>query len=146
MGQFDFFKTMLTVQLFWAFAVTILLYVTPIATTNQLTLTQYQDGSFDLLEVKSQFEGIMTSQTNIPFVNAGALIFYSGNLILNLMVNFFTFVPQMFTIILTLIAAIIPMDANLLNQLKVFITVFMGIMYVIALLSFISQYRNPGGV
>lgn len=146
MGQFDFFKTMLTVQLFWAIAVTILLSVTPIATTNQLSLVQYQNGSFDLLEVKSQFEGIMTSQTNIPFVNAGALIFYSGNLILNLMVNFFTFVPQMFTILLSIIALIIPIDPTLLNTLKLFITVFMGIMYVIALLSFISQYRNPGGV
>jgi hypothetical protein len=37
-------------------------------------------------------------------------------------------------------------DGTLLNWLKIFLTAFIGIMYVIGLLQFVSTYRNPGGI
>ena len=146
MGQFDFFKVMITVQLFWAIGITMLTAVMPVGDIQTLSYVQYETGTFDLLTVKAQFEESISNQVNIPFVDVGTLVFYSGNLILDLMLNFFLFVPQMFNILITLLGRIFLIDGTLIALLQLFLTVFIGVMYVIGLLQFVSTYRNPGGV
>ena len=146
MGQFDFFKVMITVQLFWAIGITMLTAVMPVGDIQTLSYVQYENGTFDLLTVKAQFEESIANQVNIPFVDVGTLVFYSGNLILDLMLNFFLFVPQMFNILITLLGRIFLIDGTLIALLQLFLTVFIGVMYVIGLLQFVSTYRNPGGV
>ena len=74
------FKTMMTVQVFWSFVFTLLLYTLPGADQDQLALVTMHDGTTNLGTISDQFEGAVTNQTNIPIVELGALLFYSGNI------------------------------------------------------------------
>jgi len=145
MGMFDYFKTVLTIQLFWSFAFTLLLATIPTASLNFVQPFASQDAQIDIASVSTDMESSIDSQLNIPLVDAGALLFYSGNIVIDLMLNFLTAVPSMFTLLLSGLFLIIPVDAFLQQWILLFAFALVGIMYMLGLMSFLSAFRSGRG-
>ena len=145
MGMFDYFKTVLTIQLFWSFAFTILIATIPVASLNFVQPFANQDAQIDISSVSTDMESSIDSQLNIPLVDAGALLFYSGNIVIDLMLNFLTAVPSMFTLLLSGLFLIIPVDAFLQKWILLFTFALVGIMYMLGLMAFLSAFRSGRG-
>ena len=145
MGMFDYFKTVLTIQLFWSFAFTILIATMPAASLNHVQLFATQDAQIDIASVSTDMESSIDNQLNIPLVDAGSLLFYSGNIVIDLMLNFLTAVPSMFTLLLSGIFLLIPVDVYLQTWIKLFAFAIVGVMYMLGLMSFLSAFRSGRG-
>lgn len=145
MGMFSYFKVVLTIQLFWSFLFTILLATMPTASLTHLQVFSNQDAQIDISSVSTDIEDSIDDQLNIPLVDTGSLLFYSGNIVIDLMLNFLTAVPSMFTLLLEGLFLIIPVDAYLQNWIKLFTFALVGVMYMLGLMSFLSSFRSGRG-
>lgn len=134
-------------QMFWAVAFGILTLTLPSANLPYLVLFEFESGSIDLATIGTQFQDAISNQTNIPALDMGALIFYSGNIILDLMMNFFFAVPEMITLLIhILLEVIMPLNAQLVQWIQIFAGTFVTVIYIIGLLTFISNMRSGSGV
>jgi hypothetical protein len=142
----DSFKTMITAQVFWSFVFTLMLYTIPGADQGQLALITMHNGTTELATIGNTFESAVTNQTNIPIVELGALLFYSGNIIIDLLLNFAFAIPEMFTLLLNLLFLIMPMSGNLQTTVQLFFLALIGIGYAIGILQFVTNLRSGGSV
>ena len=141
-GKLDFFLVVVMVQLFWSFGVTTLAYVLP---TDQLTysdmfVTDSTAGSLNTFGQKVQAS--TQNQMTIPAADVATLIFYSGNLIIDLILNFVTAFGQMFNLILHGVFLFIPINATVFTQLQLFIMVLAGVLYVVGFVNTLIGLRS----
>jgi hypothetical protein len=140
------FKIMMTAQVFWSLAFTLLVWTMPGVSQQQLAYVTMQNGTTDLATIGTQFESAVTNQTNIPIVEIGALLFYSGNIIIDLLLNFAFAIPEMFTMILNLLFLIMPLPFAIKNTVSLFFMAMIGIAYAIGILQFVTNLRSGGNV
>lgn len=138
-------KMILTVQLFWAFGITLLVATIPVAHLTPVTLFVASGSADTLTSIGSELETNLQSQVNLPLINAAALVFYSGNLIVDLALNFLTAVPQMFTLLLEGYFILVPnISPDVQTYLKLFVFTIISVMYFLGLISFLSNSRSSG--
>ena len=138
----DYFKMMMLAMVFWSFVFTTITYTIPASDRPQLALITFQNGTTDLAAINQQFESAVTEQTEIPLVDLGALLFYSGNIIIDLMLNFAFAIPEIFMILLNILFLISPLPVQLQVAVFAFVTALIAIAYAIGILQFITNLRG----
>jgi len=138
----DVFKVILIVQLFYAVAITFLVYSMPVDSLQYVTGFSDITGDISLEGVASDVQDSVHAQTEIPVVELGALVFYSGNILIDLLLNFTFAIPQMLMMVVNGVAMLFSIDSNLLNTLQLFISVLVVIMYSIGLIQLITGVRS----
>jgi len=136
------FKVILIVQLFYAVAITFLVYSMPVDSLQYVTGFSDITGDISLEGVASDVQDSVQAQTEIPVVELGALVFYSGNILIDLLLNFTFAIPQMLIMVVNGVAMLFSIDSNLLNTLQLFISVLVVIMYSIGLIQLITGVRS----
>jgi len=89
------FVAILVMQLFYSFSITLVTHGMPEDSLNFVTSFSDATNQYDFDSTTSQVESSLNSQTSIPVIELGALVFYSGNIMIDLFLNFITAVPQM---------------------------------------------------
>ena len=145
-NTFDYFKGVIIMQLFWAFAFGILTLTIPAGDLPQLAVFTFQNGSVDLATIGTSFQDAVTNQTNIPLLDYGALVFYSGNIILDLILNFFFAIPEMATMLVSALLSFVPLPGGMDVLIRSFLFAIIGVMYVIGLLAFVSNIRSGANI
>ena len=142
----DYFKMILTVQLFYAFAITVLVHNIPAADLDNVVMFERPTETIDLESVGSELEEKVSQELNLPLIDLGALVFYSGNIIVDMLVNFITAVPQMFTLLIEGFLLFFNVESFIAVQIKLFFWVLIMILYVLSLLMFIMSIRSRGAI
>jgi hypothetical protein len=138
-------KIVLVVQLFFALGITLLTHTLPLEA--RLHTSDFQPASeYDITEVSGEFQENLASQQDIPVIELGSLVFYSGNILLDLLVNFVFAIPQMVTLVINGVFSLFSMDAYILGQLQIFITALIAIIYVIGIIQTLVNIRSTRGV
>jgi len=146
MNTLQLFTTLLVVQLFWSFSVTLIVPNMPNAETNQVVMFNNANNIIEINTLQNSLDQGITDQTNIPLLEVGALVFYSSATILSLMINFFTAIPQMVTLLVHVFFLFIPISGSQEIIVKGWIFGIISVLYIISLFSFITGTRtNLGG-
>jgi len=146
MNTLQLFTTLLVVQIFWSLSVSLIVPFMPNATSNQVIMFNNSANVLELGTLQSSVNTGISDQTSIPLLETGALIYYSSSTILNIMVNFFTAIPQMATLLVSVVFMFIPVDISTSISIKAWVFGIVGILYAIALFAFITGTRtNLGG-
>jgi hypothetical protein len=138
----DTFKVTLIIMLFYSFSITGLVYVTP--ATARHYIYSYEDlaNDFDFETIAGDVEENLQRQTNIPVVDVGALVFYSGNILLDLLLNFAFAIPQMFGLLLTGLTLFINIDSYIIWLLQAFISALMMALYMLGAIQLLAGIRS----
>lgn len=143
----DFLKIVIIVSLFWAFAVTSITAILPSQYLTPVSIYINSSNADTLNTIGTDLESSLTNQLNIPLIDAAALVFYSGNMIVDLFLNFLTAVPQMFTLILEGFFLLVPNIAPSLQQtLKLFVFTIISCLYFLGIISFLGSSRSQSGL
>lgn len=134
------FKTLLLVMTLYSLGMSMFAYALPPETNPYLTT--YSSAAQSLDSIGSQVQGNIEQQTNIPSLEVGALVFYSGNIILDLLLNFAFAIPQMLSLFITGILLIFNANAVLINQIQLFVSVLFLALYFVGLIQLISGIRS----
>lgn len=138
----EIFKATIILQLFYSFAITILVY--SLAGQGILITEGFTDVSegISLANTSTELQNSLESQTSIPVVDIGALVLYSGNILIDLLANFIFAVPQMITLLINGLMYLIGIDTTITNQIQLFASVLISAMYVIGLIQMLTSIRS----
>ena len=142
MNIMDYFKIMLCVQLFFGFSITALSYALPDESLVYISEYTTLANSIDLKNTSAEIQAGLESQTNIPVIEIGALIFYSGNLLIDLLLNSLFAIPEMIGLLVGGLFAFINVNAQLTVMVLTFIQVSIAIVYFIGLLQLLTGIRS----
>ncbi len=143
----DFFKVMLIVQLFFSFAITSLTYALPEDTLNYVTSFSDITEKIDLESVSDDVQESVEKQTNIPVIELGALVFYSGNILIDLLLNFAFAIPEMIGMLINgIMILFMGVDSYLFATVQLFSAVAITIIYFISIIQLISSIRSGRSV
>lgn len=140
-NMMDLFKTIILVQLFFATSMTILTYALPTESLAYVDVFQNTADNISLTGVSNDVQDTLTRQQNIPIVDVGALLFYSGNILIDLMLNFIFAIPSMITLLLNGIMLIFPFDTFIVSRVAIFSSVIVTVMYIIGTIQILTAVR-----
>ncbi len=138
----DLFKMVILIQLFYSFAITLLISSMPSESLNYLTSFSDITEEINLESVSSDVQSSLTSQTEIPVIDVGSLIFFSGNILLDLLLNFAFAIPQMIGLLISGLLLLINVDSSIYITVELFAGVIIIVMYFIAIIQLIAGLRT----
>lgn len=144
MGMFSLFKSVIMVQLFYALGITLLTYSLSSAGIPLNYIGSFSDlaDSIDLKGVSEDVQNSLESQTSIPVIELGALVFYSGNILLDLILNFAFAIPEMIGLIINGIGLLFNIDSYMFAIVEIFAGVVVMVMYFVGLMGLLQDIRS----
>lgn len=136
------FKIIIIVQLFYAASITTLTYTMP---ENSLAyVTGFSDiaDKIDLNTVSADVQDSIVSQTNLPVVELGALVFYSGNILIDLLLNFAFAIPEMISMLVNGIMMLFGIDNAVFAIVQLFLSVLITVMYFVGIIQLLTGIRS----
>jgi len=133
-------KTIFIVMAFWSFAITALTYGLPTESLDYVGV--FTNSDLDIEGVGQEVEDSLTQQTNIPVVELGALVFYSGNILLDLMLNFAFAIPEMLGMFISGLCLMFNLDAYLVLLVQSMFSVLIITLYMIGIMQVITSIRS----
>lgn len=137
------FITVLLVQLF--FSVSINLYTYSLAGTDSLNyISSFSDvaGQVNITTVSQEVSGSLEKQSNVPIVELGALIFYSGNILMDLILNFAFAIPEMIGLVIYGIANLIALPVQMIYIIESFAAGTILILYFVSIIQLVTGLRS----
>lgn len=138
----------IVLSLFYSVGVTLLAHsLSPMVSSDEaVMLSRYTEQARDLNEFQTLVNTNLSQQFDIPLVDLGALVFFSGNLVADLMYNFFFALPSLVTLIVNTLFVFIPADPFVVSSIKLTFGVFTAMMMMMTILSFILSMRSRGSL
>lgn len=101
-----------------------------------------------MTDVSGQVQNTLTKETQFSVVDLGALALFSGNILLDLLVNFAFALPQMITLLINGFMMLIGnnLDSQIVLYVEIFASSVVMIMYFIGLLTLLTNIRSRGTV
>jgi len=148
MALIKLFTFLVILQLFYSFGVTTLTYaLAPFGlTTLAVTIQPFQNQTEDTSAIASRIQSTTQSTINVPLVDLAFLVVYTGNIFIDLVLNFFTALPGMFNLLVDGLCLLFNVDAYYAVTIKLFIFVFLTITYFISIIAFILSLRSRGSI
>lgn len=143
--KLDWFGDILIIQIIFAFAVTGIVYVLPTDAVNYVSDFQ-TDHSVDLESVTGEMQSSVDNQMNLPMIDLGALVFYSGNILIDLILRMLFAIPEMLSIIVGGIFTFIGVDAYIVAQMQLVIWACVSVYYVIWIIDLLMSIRSRGSI
>lgn len=137
-----YFKGVLIVMLFYSFIITTMAYAVPDGAKNYVTGFSEVANDINLQNTSTQVQNSLTQQTNIPVIELGALVFYSGNIIVDLLLNFAFAIPQMISLLINGILMLLNVNSYFVNTIQLFTSATMMIFYIISIIQLLTNIRT----
>ena len=142
MEMLDLFKLILIVQIFFGSSITIIVHSLPGSVQGDMLVYTDFSERMSLSDISSKVEGNLNSQTKAPGTDIAALVLYSGNLLVDLLLNFVFAIPEMLTIVISGITLMVGVDYFIVAQIQLFVGVLFSVLYLIAILQFFTKVRT----
>lgn len=138
----DVFKVAIIVMLFYSFSITILAYAMPAGTQDYVTAFSDLSEDISFNETASTIEESMQRQVNLPIIELGAIIFYSGNILIDLLLNFVFAIPQMIGLLVKGIFMLVGVDSFMFAYIEAFSAAAVISWYLISLIELLTRMRS----
>lgn len=136
------FQVIIIIQLFYAFAITILAYSMPTNALNYVDSFSDVANDIDLDSVTTDLQDSVESTLNVPIIELGALVFYSGNILVDLLLNFAFAIPEMIGLVINGFLYIFNVDSYLFAIVELFAGAVIIALYFIGILQLLGNIRS----
>ena len=142
MGLMNLFKIIIIVQLFYAFIITGYTHVLPDGAIDYIDPFSELASEISLDQVSSDVQESLESQTDIPLIDVGALVFYSGNIIIDLLMNFAFAIPEMLSLLINGLMMLLSIETYFATLIQLFASVVTIVLYFIGLMEILTSIRS----
>ena len=139
---FQLFKMVIIAQLFFGTAITLLAYALPADMTGQVNFVQENIPQSSVESISTDVEEALERQTNIPVIDVGALVFYSGNILADLVINFIFAIPTALSLLINLVLNLISVDPQIMYIIQGFFTAAITTLYAIGVINLFINIRS----
>jgi len=138
----DHFKVMIVIMLFYSFSITILSYALVDTDAIGYMSAYSNDGTADFETVATELEAGLTAQTDIPVLDVGSLIFYSGNILIDMLLNFLYAIPEMIGFLVYGIQSLLNIEGHLVELIEGFAFTIMTALYIMGVIQLLAGLRS----
>lgn len=138
----NWFKTVLLVMLFYSMAINAITYSMPAEMRNTAEIFNNLGDDYSMMAINDDVQDSLGKTTDIPVVDVGTLVFYSGNVLLDLIVNFLYATPQMVFMLINGITQILAIDTYFIDLAQIFASVVLTVMYLVGLIELVNGLRS----
>jgi hypothetical protein len=138
----QYMKITLVIMLFYSFSITMLTYTLPADMKNQAEIFTQLSSDYDIDNTVDELQSSLDRQKNIPIIEFGALVYYSGNILIDLVMNFLFAIPEMISLLLNGILTIFSIDTQMIAYLQIFASSLMIIIYIIGVIQMLTNIRS----
>lgn len=138
----SYFKVMLIAQLFFSISVVMISQNLPAGAVNYVNSFEDVGNTFSLNETSSKVQESVKSQTSLPLIELGALVFYSGNILVDLLLNFAFAVPAMVGLLINGLMVLFNLDQAIVASLTLFAMVATTVLYFMSVLQLLTGIRS----
>jgi hypothetical protein len=142
METMEYFKTIVTIMLFYSFCINVITYAMPSDALQYVTSFSDLGNSITTSDITGEIEDSLSQQTNIPVIDVGSLVFYSGNFLLDLLLNFMFAIPEMIGLLVTAFCMLVNLDTSLAAYVSIFAAAITSALYLIGAIQFILGIRS----
>lgn len=135
-------KVIILVQLFYSFGITAVTYTLPEDALQYVTGFSDVADEINLETVSNEVTDSLQQQQNLPIVELGALVFFSGNILIDLLLNFAFAIPGMLGMVVQGLMMLFSIDTSLGVLLQIFASVVVTVFYVIGLMQLVVGVRS----
>lgn len=136
------FVIVIIIQLFYSFAITTTTYALPSDTLDYVTSFSDITTQIDLESVTTDLQDSVESSLNIPVIELGALVFYSGNILIDLLLNFAFAIPQMIALLINGFLYLFNIDSYLATIIQLFSSAIITALYFVGLIQLLMNVRS----
>jgi len=140
------FKMIMIMMLFYSVAITGLLYAMPNESINYVYAFSDVSNEINIEGITSEMEESLLSQTEIPIVEFGALVFYSGNLIIDLLLNFIFAIPEMIGLLVNGLMLLFNIDSYAFALVEMFAAAATTVFYLFGIIQLTVGLRSGQGI
>lgn len=130
------------IQIFYSFAITSFVYALPDDTLDYVNSFSDIANDLNMETVTAEAQDTLDSSLDIPVIELGALVFYSGNILIDFLVNFAFAVPQMLGLLINGFTFMFNFDYQLANIMELFFIAVVLVLYVVGLLQLLMNVRS----
>lgn len=142
-NAWEFFKAIIIIQIFFGVSVSLIGYALPDPQYLTLAETPHE---IDITEIGSDINKSLQNEISLPIAEMGFLMFYTGNILIDIILNSVFAIPEMITLIVGIFTSVFPIDVVISSYLKIFIMLAFSSIYILALIAFIVNLRSGSGV
>lgn len=139
---FGTFIAVIVIQLFFSFVMTGISYTIPTDSLNYIGSFTTTANRMSMNDTGKMIQSSLQQQTNVPVIELGALVFYSGNILLDLILNFAFAIPEMLQLFIAAILLIIPISAKLSALIMTFTYVVSYALFFMGLVQLLVNMRS----
>ena len=136
------FISILLVQLFFSLGITLYTNALPAETLTYVQMFSDVTEEINLQETSNKVENSLNQQSDIPVVDVGALVFQSGNILADLLLNFFFAIPEMIGLIINGLLVLFSIDENIALGIIAFAQVMISIIYFLGVTISLLSIRS----
>lgn len=136
------FMTIITVQLFFSLGITLFTNALPADTVQFVAGFSSPTRTVNLTTTGGEIQGSLERQTNLALIDVGALVFFSGNIFLDLLLNFAFAIPEMVGLLISGFLFLFNIDSGIMLLIEGFTAILLYSLYFIALIQFIASIRS----
>lgn len=141
----SFFTRAIEVMALYSLMITLLTYSLPATDLNYVLELRGEPAYREIGSMSSEFQNNISQQKSFGVVEVGALALYSGNILIDLILNFFTAIPSMATIIINGLLIFMNISEPAKTALLGFTGAIIGIIYMISIILLLLDIRSGGG-
>jgi hypothetical protein len=141
MGYTSYIYILMIITGFYSVGITIYSYSMPSPLITHVTQIGQITGIGNTEAESEILQDSLRKQTNIPLIDVGALVWYSGNIFLDFALNFITAIPQMITQLLTILFMFMHISTTLAHTIQVFLTLITTVGFIFFIIELILSIR-----
>lgn len=145
-GILEWVKIIVIMQAFFAVTITMVTYAMPADSLQYVTVFRDTADETNLYTMSSDIQANLEDQTEIPVVELGSLIFYSGNILIDLLLNFAFAIPEMIGLLINGITFLLNIDSFVFAYVQIFASVVISILYFIGIIQALISLRGQGRI
>jgi len=145
-NMMDMVKVILIMQAFFSLTITLTAYALPSDMRVYVDEFAFTGGATDIPGMASTVQGNLDNQRDIPVIEVGALIFYSGVILLDLVMNFLFAIPIMIGMFINGLLMLFSVDSYVWATIELFTASLMIILYIVSAIQMIASYRGRGAI
>lgn len=134
---------LLCMMIFYSLSITTMSYMFP-EWAQPFNAFAQQNVNTDISDITSTVDLGVRAQSGIPLVELGTLLFYTGNLWFDLILNFLTALPQMFTLFVDILLSLFNFDVYFTQMMKLYMGSIIFVVQMLGVLQFFANLRSGG--
>jgi hypothetical protein len=89
-----------------------------------------------------EVEDSLSTQTNLPAIDLGALIFYSGNILIDLLLNFAFAIPEIIALLIHSLMSMFSLEVQIFGLMTILFYLLFMIFYILGIIQFLTGIRS----